>query len=163
MQSGNNTSTMTRYDKERNSGTRILNIAEVVETQDIVGCTVIMSAWEVGKVEREGEGGGNLPNQVTAIRHSSDRTHWTTSTRKFECALRSGHLETFVKGVFFDCAVPSTRVDCVAVDGPAGTHAPRRYTWRRMYYGDGAGNSLIPYAHSTIDGGVEEGCGGSLR
>jgi hypothetical protein len=40
MQSRNNTSAMTRYNQERNRGSCILHIAEIVETEDIVGSTV---------------------------------------------------------------------------------------------------------------------------
>jgi hypothetical protein len=46
MQRRNDARAMTRYDQERNSGTRVLNIAEIVETQNIVGSTVDTLAGE---------------------------------------------------------------------------------------------------------------------
>lgn len=44
MQSGNNTSAMTRDDEERDSRTCIFNVAKVVETKDIVRCTGVLLA-----------------------------------------------------------------------------------------------------------------------
>lgn len=96
---------------------------------------------------------------MTAIRHSPDRTDRTTSTRELEGTLGSAHLEAFVQRVFFDCAVSSAGVDTVAIHGPAGTHAPGRYAWRRMNDSDGIRHSLIPDAEGAVDGGVQEGRG----
>ena len=94
---------------------------------------------------------------MATIRHSPHRTDRTTSTRELESALGCAHLEAFVQRVFFDCAVSSAGVDTVAVDRPAGTHAPRRYTGGRMNDSDRIGDSLIPDAEGAVDGGVEEG------
>jgi len=74
----------------------------------------------------------NLPDQMTAVRHSPNSTDRTTSTGELERALGSAHLEAFVQRVFFDCAVPSAGIDGVAIHGPTGSHAPGRYTRRGM-------------------------------
>lgn len=83
---------MTRNDQEGHGRTCVLNIAKIVETKNIVRCTSTMLA-------QNNDGGvqEKLPNQVTAIGHSSDRTNWTTSTRELECALWCCHLEAFVQ------------------------------------------------------------------
>ena len=155
MQSRDNTSAMTRNNQERYGRACIFHISEVVEAKDIVRCTDVLLAQSKDKeVQKE-----NLPNQMTAIRHSSDRTDRATSTGELECTLWSCHLEAFVQRIFFDCTVPSACVDAVAINRPTGTHAPRRYTCGWMDNSDGRRYSLIPDADGAFDGGVEESCG----
>lgn len=88
------------------------------------------------------------------VGHCADRTDCAAAGGEGEGA--RGSAETVLEAVFVDGAVAAAGVDGVAVDGPAGVHAPWWCASCRKDAGDGGGLSAVPDADGAVDRGIEE-------